>query len=122
MPKLKKKSKKPVPKVKRDKSVPTVPAVIARVVKPEITNPRYDSLKMFVSQEQYSEIKKACSTVVGVVAGITLRRVWAVVDHLVAVNDGRENEIQYATNSKTINADSNRNKSGKPSPRPMRKV
>lgn len=68
-----------------------------QIAKPAIpkANPREQTLKQFVSRDKYASVKKSlekcCESY-----NVTLRQIWAVADHLIAVLDGREREVNYA--------------------------
>ena len=80
-----------------------VPKTIAPIPKPKVINHRLEPLRQFVSASQYLAIKHALDELRLQTSDVTLRQIWAVVDHLVAVNDGREEEIRYAPDSKKNN-------------------
>lgn len=81
-------------------------------MKVQVIASRQESLRNFVTEDEYAKIKKACSELIAVMKTVTLRKIWAVVDHLVNVSDGREPEIKYAANSEKTNGTSPASKPG----------
>lgn len=72
------------------KLIPKVPVIIK---KPEH---RGEALKQFVNEQQYDAVKKAVDKLVHAGVDLTLRKIWASLDHMIAVNDGRETEVYLA--------------------------